>query len=188
MAKFNLFKMKIIRSYIYLLIALTLAVLAMLAVSGCNSQKHITEKRFDSTWTKNVQDSNRLLRQEVEKLTGDIQQLIYAGVYFDTVWLKGDTVRDTITNTVVIKTDGSIEAKGRISSAYVSKNTMMKLVAEKQATIDSFALALKNEKMNVKTVDRVVTKKTSFIPLYMFLIIAVLAAANIYVIYKNKNL
>ena len=69
-----------------------------------------------------------------------------------------------------------------------SKNTMMKLVAEKQATIDSFALALKNEKMNVKTVDRVVTKKTSFIPLYMFLIIAVLAAANIYVIYKNKNL
>ena len=42
--------------------------------------------------------------------------------------------------------------------------------------------------MNVRTVDRVVTKKTSFIPLYMFLIIAVLAAANIYVIYKNKNL
>ena len=65
---------------------------------------------------------------------------------------------------------------------------MMKLVAEKQATIDSFALALKNEEMNVKTVDRVVTKKTSFIPFYMFLIIAVLAAANIYVIYKNKNL
>ena len=188
MAKFNLFKMKIIRSYIYLLIAITLAVLAMLAVSGCNSQKHITENRFDSTWTKNVQDSNRLLRQEVEKLTGDIQQLIYAGVYFDTVYLKGDTVRDTITNTVVIKTDGSIEAKGRISSAYVSKNTMLKLVAEKQKTIDSFSLALSNEKMNVKTVDRVVTKKTSFIPLYMFLIIAVLAAANIYVIYKNKNL
>ena len=103
--------MKIIRSYIYLLIALTLAVLAMLAVSGCNSQKHITENRFDSTWTKNVQDSNRLLRQEVEKLTGDIQQLIYAGVYFDTVYLKGDTVRDTITNTVVIKTDGSIDER-----------------------------------------------------------------------------
>ena len=179
--------MKIIRSYIYLLIALTLAVLAMLAVSGCNSQKHIIENRFDSTWTKNVQDSNRLLRQEVEKLTGDIQQLIYAGVYFDTVYLKGDTVRDTITNTVVIKTDGSIEAKGRISSAYVSKNTMMKLVAEKQATIDSFALALKNEKMNVKTVDRVVTKKTSFIPFYMFLIIAVLAAANIYKMERKTN-
>ncbi len=62
---------------------------------------------------------------------------------------------------------------------------MMKLVAEKQATIDSFALALKNEKMNVKTVDRVVTKKTSFIPFYMFLIIAVLAAANIYFAYRR---
>jgi competence protein ComGC len=177
--------MKILRSYIYLLIALVLAVLLILAVSGCNSQKHIIESRFDSTWTKNVQDSNKLLRHEVEKLTEDIQQLIYAGVYFDTVWLKGDTVRDTITNTVVIKTDGSIEAKGRISSAYVSKNTMLKLVAEKQKTIDSFSLALSNEKMNVKTVDRVVTKKTSFIPLYMFLIIAVLAAANIYFAYRR---
>lgn len=180
--------MKILRSYIYLLIALVLAVLLILAVSGCNSQKHIIESRFDSTWTKNVQDSNKLLRHEVEKLTEDIQQLIYAGVYFDTVWLKGDTVRDTITNTVVIKSDGSIEAKGRISSAYVSKNTMLKLVAEKQKTIDSLSVALSDEKMNIKTVDRVVTKKTSFIPLYMFLIIAVLAAANIYVIYKNKNL
>ena len=187
MAKFNLFKMKIIRSYIYLLIAITLAVLAMLAVSGCNSQKHITENRFDSTWTKNVQDSNRLLRQEVEKLTEDIQQLIVAGVYFDTLWLKGDTVRDTITNTVVIKSDGSIEAKGRISSAYVSKNTMMKLVAEKQNTIDSFSVALSNEKMNIKTVDRVVTKKTSFIPLWVFLIFAALAATNIWVMYKNKD-
>lgn len=179
--------MKIIRSYIYLLIAITLAVLAMLAVSGCNSQKHITENRFDSTWTKNVQDSNRLLRQEVEKLTEDIQQLIVAGVYFDTLWLKGDTVRDTITNTVVIKSDGSIEAKGRISSAYVSKNTMMKLVAEKQNTIDSFSVALSNEKMNIKTVDRVVTKKTSFIPLWVFLIFAALAATNIWVMYKNKD-
>jgi hypothetical protein len=187
MAKFNLFKMKIIRSYIYLLIAITLAVLAMLAVSGCNSQKHIIESRFDSTWTKNVQDSNKLLRHEVEKLTEDIQQLIYAGVYFDTVWLKGDTVRDTITNTVVIKSDGSIEAKGRISSAYVSKNTMLKLVAEKQKTIDSLSVALSDEKMNIKTVDRVVTKKTSFIPLWVFLIFAVLAAMNILVMYKNKN-
>jgi len=179
--------MKIIRSYIYLLIAITLAVLAMLAVSGCNSQKHIIESRFDSTWTKNVQDSNKLLRHEVEKLTEDIQQLIYAGVYFDTVYLKGDTVRDTITNTVVIKTDGSIEAKGRISSAYVSKNTMLKLVAEKQKTIDSLSVALSDEKMNIKTVDRVVTKKTSFIPLWVFLIFAVLAAMNILVMYKNKN-
>ena len=64
---------------------------------------------------------------------------------------------------------------------------MLKLVAEKQKTIDSFSLALSNEKMNVKTVDRVVTKKTSFIPLWVFLIFAALAATNIWVMYKNKD-
>ena len=64
---------------------------------------------------------------------------------------------------------------------------MMKLVAEKQNTIDSFSVALSNEKMNIKTVDRVVTKKTSFIPLWVFLIFAALAATNIWVMYKNKD-
>ena len=63
----------------------------------------------------------------------------------------------------------------------------MKLVAEKQKTIDSLSVALSDEKMNIKTVDRVVTKKTSFIPLWVFLIFAVLAAMNIFVMYKNKN-
>ena len=79
MAKFNLFKMKIIRPYIYLLIAITLAVLAMLAVSGAIRKSILLKTVLILRGQKNVQDSNRLLRQEVEKLTGDIQQLIYAG-------------------------------------------------------------------------------------------------------------
>lgn len=154
------------RKFPYWILAAIIMAIAIIYFSSCNSQKHIVKEKqtVDSSYVKELQDSVRVLTQTNEHLEKTISEMQYAGVSFDTVWIAGKT--DTITNTVTITKEGDITAKGKILSAYVSKNLLTKIVNEKQSTIDSFALALEKEKKNVKietqvkTVDKVV--KTPF--------------------------
>lgn len=95
-----------------------------------------------------MQDSVRNLRITNERLEQTINEMQYAGVVFDTVFVAGKN--DTVVNTVTITKEGDIKATGNISSAYVSKSLLTKIVNEKQAVIDSLSTALSTEKKNVK--------------------------------------
>lgn len=145
------------RKFPYWILAAIIMAIAIIYFSSCNSQKHLGKEKqsVDSSYVKELQDSVRVLTQTNEHLEKTISEMQYAGVSFDTVWIAGKT--DTITNTVTITKEGDITAKGKILSAYVSKNLLTKIVNEKQSTIDSFALALEKEKKNVKIETQVKT-------------------------------
>lgn len=145
------------RKFPFWILAAIIMAIAIIYFSSCNSQKHLGKEKqsVDSSYVKELQDSVRVLTQTNEHLEKTISEMQYAGVSFDTVWIAGKT--DTITNTVTITKEGDITAKGKILSAYVSKNLLTKIVNEKQSTIDSFALALEKEKKNVKIETQVKT-------------------------------
>ena len=154
------------RKFPYWILAAIIMAIAIIYFSSCNSQKHIVKEKqeVDSSYVKELQDSVRVLTTTNEHLEKTINEMQYAGVSFDTVYLEGK--RDTIINTVTITKEGDIEAKGKILSAYVSKSILVNTVREKNMMIDSLSIALEKEKKNVKietqvkTVDKVV--KTPF--------------------------
>lgn len=133
-------------------IVVIVAILAIISFSSCKVQKHIVSETHsvDSSVLKSYYDSVRMLKTENSHLQWEKNQLQYAGVQFDTVFVSGKN--DTIINTVTITKEGDVHASGKILSAYVSKTFMQKVISDKDTKIDSLAKALQNEKSNVKTV------------------------------------
>lgn len=145
------------RKFPYWILAAIIMAIAIIYFSSCNSQKHIVKEKqeVDSSYVKELQDSVRVLTTTNEHLEKTINEMQYAGVSFDTVYLEGK--RDTIINTVTITKEGDIEAKGKILSAYVSKSILVNTVREKNMMIDSLSIALEKEKKNVKIETQVKT-------------------------------
>lgn len=166
--------------------AVLFMLLLFLLLSGCNSTKQVTKqtKTVDSSHIKELSDSIRLLKTENEKLTADIRELQYAQVLFDTIYMPGDTV----VNTITITKDGEIKATGRITAGYVTKNVLTKIVAEKNRVIDS--LASLKQKETVKLVTRTEYKdkyvKTNFLSQWWLFPAGMIFMAAI--IYRRKIL
>jgi hypothetical protein len=171
-----------------LIIALLILAVFLWMLMGCNSQKHITRTSVtvDSTAIREKMDSIRMLTREVGRLEADIRELQYAGVVF-----IRDTISrvDTVTNTVTITKDGSIEAKGRIASAFVSKETMARITYQLQREKDSLATALQKEKQNVKKeqVVREVEKQVRFLPWFYWPLIIASFAFGAVVAWRAKR-
>ena len=157
----------------------------MMAVGmcSCSTQKDVkkTFVQTDSLTVKRLEDSIRLLTLENEKLTEEVRELNYSGVVFDTV-----TVNDTI-RTVVIRPDGTIEAKGNIKSASFSSDKLTKRIKELQRMVDSLRLVkgeVRTEYKYIKeTKDK--EKKTVLFPWYL-LVIAGAAYLVFWLIKKSK--
>lgn len=138
----------------------------------CSHTKDIvkTENRQEDSRVKELSDSLHLVITERDKLESEIKELQYAGVVFVTDTL---TSHDTITNTVEITTDGGIKAKGNISSAYVSKSFVSKIISKKEKIIDSLKSVKEKEKIITKTITVTKNKhiKTSFLNFWWLLAI-----------------
>lgn len=176
------------RKFPYWILAVIVLAIAIFYFSSCNSQKHIVKEKqsVDSSFVKELLDSVKILTQTKEHLEKTINEMQYAGVSFDTVYLEGK--RDTVINTVIVTKEGEIKASGRISSAYVTKTVLINVLKEKNEIIDSFALALEKEKKNVKIDTQVKTVekevKTGSFP---WMTIAVVLLIGIYAGYKSRN-
>jgi flagellar biosynthesis chaperone FliJ len=150
---------------------------------SCTSSKSVqkTTTKTDSTSITVLRDSLRVLTSEKRRLEEEIRELNYSGVLFDTI-----TVRDTI-NQVIIKSDGTIEAKGKIKSASFTSDKLTKRISELQREIDSLRLV----KNKVRTEYRYITerkdkeKQTVLFPWYL-LVIAGAAFLVFWLIKKSK--
>jgi len=153
---------------VYVLGALIIILLALLSQS-CTTTKTVQKESIKSEREVVLEDSVRVLTKEVEQLLQEKRSNEYGVIRFDTVFIPGDTV----INTVVIK-DGNIEAKGRIKYVEVNKSVYEKLLVQKDKIIDSLSKLKQKEvvKTEVKTVDKVV--KRSFIPFWVWVILAAL--------------
>ena len=152
----------------YMLGVLLIILLALL-FSSCTTTKTVQKESIKSEREVVLEDSVRVLTKEVEQLLQEKRSNEYGVIRFDTVFIPGDTV----INTVVIK-DGNIEAKGRIKYVEVNKSVYEKLLVQKDKIIDSLSKLKQKEvvKTEVKTVDKVV--KRSFIPFWVWVILAAL--------------
>jgi len=145
----------------------------LILLASCTTSKSSQKEQFKSERETILEDSVRVLTKEVEQLLQEKRSNEYGMIRFDTVFIPGDTV----INTVVIK-DGNIEAKGRIKYVEVNKSVYEKLLVQKDKIIDSLSKLKQKEvvKTEVKTVDKV--KKVSFIPWWVWLIVGVLLPFN----------
>jgi regulator of replication initiation timing len=143
----------------------------LLGWCSCTTTKNVVKEKIiiDSLRVENLVDSVKVLTLENEKLQSEIRELVYSGVVFDTT-----RITDTVTNTVIIRPDGSIEATGRIKSAYSTIDKLTKTIKELYRINDSLRLVKQQVKTETKYVKDTKEKevKRSFFPLILVIIAA----------------
>lgn len=156
----------------------------MLGWCSCTTTKNVVKEKIiiDSLRVENLVDSVKLLTLENEKLQSEIRELVYSGVVFDTT-----RITDTVTNTVIIRPDGSIEATGRIKSAYSTIDKLTKTIKELYRINDSLRLVKQQVKTETKYVKDTKEKevKRELFPWYLLVIAG--AAALVFWLLKKTN-
>lgn len=151
-----------------------------MAVS-CRSTKdtHKNIETVDITKVRDLIDSFELYKSEYLKLSAEIRELQYSGVVFDSsrcpppvINVPKDCNVDSILqllsmlrDKVKIFSDGTIEAEGKLKSAYYSKDKLNRVITELQRINDS--LRVVKQKENIKYVEKIVEvdkkKKSTFL-------------------------
>ena len=170
---------------IVFVLALTLMFCMMvLGWCSCTSTKQVTKtsEKSETNRLENLVDSVKLLTLENEKLQEEIRELVYSGVVFDTT-----RITDTVINTVIIRPDGSIEATGRIKSAYSTIDKLTKTIKELTRINDSLRLVKQQVKTETKYVKESKDKdvKRVLFPWYL-LVIAAAAGLLFWLLKKTK--
>jgi len=174
------------------IIAIVLVSALILSFLSCKTSKHITTSvaTVDSSVLKEKIDSLHLLITELYRLQSEIKELQYAGVVFDSSQCPPTQfvidkncnvdsimrILDSYRNRVKILADGTIEAEGKLKSAFYTKDKLTRTIAELQRTIDSLHNVKQAEKIDYKqkivTVYREV-KRSFFSQWWMWLIVFV---------------
>ena len=157
---------------------LIVIILILLLATACTTQKHIvsTKATVDSTAINEKDSIIRVLVQDNQRLTSEIHELQYAGVTFDTSGqhpmyiIEGEECNaDSIlallhnaNNKVKIYADGTIEAQGKLKSAFYSRDKLNRFILELQRINDSLRAVKQKEEVryitNTVTVDRKVKR------------------------------
>lgn len=165
--------------WLFLIAILVLLGLVLLMVLyGCNSNRHIN-KTTDTTLSeilKEKEDSIRLLINETNSLQAFIHELVFGGVVFDSSGCPPATVvvppnckldsilsvLDLYKDKVKIYADGTIEAEGKLKSAYYTKNLLSKTIEQQKKTIDSLVQVKQKELVSEITNTVTVQKDTKW--------------------------
>jgi len=174
------------------IIAIVLVSALILSFLSCKTSKHITTSvvTVDSSYLKEKIDSVHVLLEEKSRLESTIKELQYAGVVFDSSKCPPSQfvidkncnvdsilrILDEYKNTVKIYADGTIEAQGKLKSAYYTKNKLTQTISELTNTIDSLRKMKQTKsiayKTTIATVDKEV-KRSFFSQWWMWLIVFV---------------
>lgn len=109
-------------------------------------------------------------------------------IVFEVDTLYRDTGR-VVTNKVIVKSDGSIAAEGRIKSLNIEKLKEQQAKHYLETVVDSFAIELDKTKaeLSKKQEIKVVEKKTVVVPWYCYLIGLPFLILWLYEKYKKKK-
>lgn len=147
-----------------------------ISLTACTTQKEVirTEKVYDSTVVRDLLDSVRIKNDVIYFYEQAIKGMETTGIQFVTDTLYRDTGR-VITNRVVIKSDGTIEAEGRIRSLNIEKIKEQREKSLYQKQTDSLAIELDRTRaeLSKKETVKIVQKETRFIPWWVWLMVVV---------------
>lgn len=176
-------------------LVLLLAFALMFLLSSCVSTKDVAKstEQIMSERIVELTDSSRVLQSEISRLTSEIRELQYSGVVFDVsrcpqihfpegiALMNKDSIQRLIndlnnaisqqTNRVSILADGTIQAEGKLKSASVTKDKLIKTVQELQHTIEALRLVKQKEKQTVITKTVTITKHKRTVPLWWLYVI-----------------
>lgn len=196
--------------YLCLIIAVLFIVLAML---GCNSQKHVAKSTVnkDSLAVVELTEKLTVLKSENAEYKRRVQELEYLGVTFTTTKpINLDSLKAALVaancpeadiknlldvlvaanSEIQILKDGTIQIKGQISSLTRSKSRL----EEENATIKKENQELKESlvkartEVKTETKEKIIEKKTSFIPWWVWLIVAVAGIIAFWMWINNRKL
>lgn len=139
---------------------ITFPLLILTIAASCTTAKHITttSTATDSSYTRAVDSMNRVLSETVRLFESQIENISSGGIVFDTLFLPGDTILNTVT-----VNGGVITAKGKIQKVYYKD---IQTITERDywhRTADSLATHRDTTAVRVVTetkyVDRTVKRK-----------------------------
>lgn len=127
----------------------------LLALASCTSVKKSissTKTIVDSTVIDEKDSIIRVEKSKRERLESELRELQVTGISFDTIFLPGDT----IINTVTVRTDGTVDATGRIKSVTVTNQKLQRTLKDLQEDYDS--LAQVKQRVETKVITNTVEK------------------------------
>jgi len=145
---------------------LAIIVILLIGAMSCSSSKNIstTNRQVDNTVINEKDSIIQLQITEIERLTAEIRELQYAGVTFDNdsgqhpviLIEKGIdcnvdsimAIMDIYKNKVKISADGTIQAEGKLKSAYYSRDKLSRFIVELQHRYDSLSEVKQKEVLN----------------------------------------
>jgi hypothetical protein len=147
------------------LLIFTILILWVLScwLQSCSTTK--TLAKSDTTSLKEVDSLTKVVKSWQAKYEQISTSIIGSHVIFDTLYVPGDTV----INTVTVKADGSIEASGRLKSLSVSNSSIQKQLTLIKGKYDS--LAKVKSKVEVRTVTKDREVKRTVFPWWYILIL-----------------
>lgn len=156
-------------------VVIAILLLSLITIlTSCTSTKNISRSSSttDSTVITELRDSVRVLKDVISFYETTIKNMDNTAIVFEVDTLYRDTGR-VVTNKVIVKSDGSIAAEGRIKSLNIEKLKEQQAKHYLETVVDSFAIELDKTKaeLSKKQEIKVVEKKVRFIPWYVWLII-----------------
>lgn len=151
---------------------------------GCSSSREVikTQIKVDSTRIVELSDSLRLLLVENASLTASVNELMYGGISFDSAF-----IRDTITNTVIIRPDGTVEATGKIRELKWSMTRQKQIIQHLTRLVDSLRAVKEKVKTETKYISETKDKKTKTVLFPWYLLVIAAAAALTFYLIKNSK-
>lgn len=155
----------------------------LILLIGCSTTKDISKSEQTTNQLQEKIDSIHYLNSELATLTSTIIELQYAGVTFDSSRCPPSIINvpqncnvDSILallsvekNKVKIYANGTIEAEGKLKSAYYSKDKLTQFIQSLQKQVDS--LRLVKDKTQYITATKTVTKHKETRPLWWLYVV-----------------
>lgn len=159
------------KRFFNLLLVVLLTLLATMflvgVLSSCATRKVTTSHtKVDSVSRWEYDSIRRSHENEKIEWMYQLRDALQSSVIFDTLYVPGDT----IVNTVTIREDGSTEFRGRIKSAFLSKDRAVQESIKKQRIIDSLINVKQKKEIQVVTDTVTKEKKVSFIPWWAYVL------------------
>jgi ElaB/YqjD/DUF883 family membrane-anchored ribosome-binding protein len=161
--------------------------LLILLMSSCASVKKSvssTKSTVDSSVIAEKDSIIRVEKSKRERIESELRELQVTGISFDTIFLPGDT----ILNTVTVRTDGTVDAMGRIKSVTVTNQKLQRTLKDLQEDYDS--LAQVKQRVETKVIKETVTKTKNVKRTWPWWWFAICAAIGLIVggIFRDKFL
>ncbi len=138
---------------------IVVTILLLIMAFSCKTVKEVikVQTKYDSTAIAEVQHLTKVLRETKEEHQRIIQELSTTGIYFDTVYLPGDTTK--LPARIIIDKNGRIQAEGKLSKVLLTNQKYSQEIDLLGRIVDSLTMEDQKKKTELSKKESVVVKE-----------------------------